>query len=237
MIGEGLGQHDRGRAVPASDVGDRGALVELVDDAVECRQPGVDEVGLVPGSEEPLGAAEESFVVFAVVDALPGAERLGHLRLPEVARGQHFEPAAEEHRAVLIGQDHGVFVGQLVAGGGRVERDVACCGLVVQPLADIPLGGSGGVGELGRGERPGTGHRLVQAELVTDVHQGAGDRHAHVGHGLVHERVELLRVDRHHSPPGSSGFLESGASDVSADAPDPFWRQAQVRHNGGSAGA
>ena len=147
---------------------------------------------MVPGSEEPLRAAEESFVVFVIVDALPGAERLGHLRLPEVARGQHFEPAAKEHRAVLVGQDHGVFVGQLVAGGGRVVRDVACCGLVVQPLADIPLGGSGGVGEFGRGERPGTGHRLVQAEFVTDVHQGAGDRHAHVGHGLVHERVELL---------------------------------------------
>ncbi len=91
-----------------------------------------------------------------------------------------------------------MLVGQRVAGGGRVVRDVSARRLVVEPLADVALGGAGGVGQLSRGERPGARHRLVQTQLVADVHQGTGDRHAHVGDGLVHERFELLVVDPHH---------------------------------------
>ena len=141
-------------------------------------------LALVAGAEESLRAVEEAFVVFVIAHAAAGAERLGHLRLAEVARGEDFEAAAQEHGAVLVGQHQGVLVGQLVAQGGRVVGDVATCGLVVEPFPHVAFGGAGALGEFGRGERSGACHGLVEAQFVADVHQGAGHGDAHVGNGL-----------------------------------------------------
>ena len=61
------------RAVPAADVGDGRAGLELRLRAVQRRDPGLDQVGLVAGAEEALGALEEPGVVLA--PGMPAAGR------------------------------------------------------------------------------------------------------------------------------------------------------------------
>src|SRR3546814_13994608 len=70
-VGKGLGHDGRGRAVAAADVGHPGAALQLVDDAVQRRQPLGDEMRLVAGAEEPLDPAEEAVAVIAPAQAAP----------------------------------------------------------------------------------------------------------------------------------------------------------------------
>ena len=53
----------------AADVGDPGALLEALDDAVERGQPRRDEIGVVAGAEEPLAAGVDVMVVLVPADA------------------------------------------------------------------------------------------------------------------------------------------------------------------------
>jgi prophage antirepressor-like protein len=66
--------------VPAADVGDRAAVLELRDDAVKRRQPGRHQVRVVAGPEEPLAALEDVVRVLVPADAAAGARRLGDPR-------------------------------------------------------------------------------------------------------------------------------------------------------------
>ena len=94
-----------------------------------------------------------------------------------------------------FGDHHGLLGGQFVRALGRVVDDVAAGGLVAEPFADVPLGGAGPLGQRGRRDRPGAGHRLVQAQPVAEVQQQPGDGRAHVDHRLSDERLELRLVD------------------------------------------
>ena len=67
-------------------------------------------------------------------------------------------------------------------------------GLRAQPLADVPLRGTRAIGELGRRERSGAGHRPIEPELVADHHHGAAEHRADVADGLLHELVHLRLV-------------------------------------------
>ena len=60
-----LGHHDDRRAVSASDIGNLRALAQLFVDAVECGYPLRREAGAVARAEEPLGSAEQAFMVGA----------------------------------------------------------------------------------------------------------------------------------------------------------------------------
>ena len=50
---------------------------------------------------------------------------------------------AEEDRAVLVGDHHGLLGGQLEGAVGRVVDDVAAGRLVAEPFPDVALGGTG----------------------------------------------------------------------------------------------
>jgi hypothetical protein len=70
-------RHDDGRrAVTAADIRHPGALFEPVGHAVQGREPFRDEVALVAGSEEPLGAAEQAIAVLAPAYPFAALERL-----------------------------------------------------------------------------------------------------------------------------------------------------------------
>jgi hypothetical protein len=185
---------DRGRAVPAADVGDGRAGPQLVDHAVERRQPLGDQVGGVAGPEEPLDPGEQPRVVGVPADPGAGAERVDDQVVVGVAGGDGLERAGQEDRAVLVGEDHGVLGGQVVGAVGRVVADVATGGLVGEPFAHVALGRAGPLRERGRGDRPGSGHRLVQAQPVAQVQQQPGDGRAHVDHRLPDEGLELRAV-------------------------------------------
>ena len=59
----------------AADVRHAGAALELLDDAVERRQPRDDEVGVVAGAEEALAALVDVVDVLVPAEALRRFER------------------------------------------------------------------------------------------------------------------------------------------------------------------
>ena len=83
-------------AVPAADIRHQRASTELRHDAVERRQPCIDEVGVVTRAKKPLGAVEESMVVLVPAHATPGLEGLGDFRLVPEHRGDDVEGARDE---------------------------------------------------------------------------------------------------------------------------------------------
>ena len=62
--------------MPTSDVGDLGSALEFLNDAVERRQPRVDQARVVAGAEEALRSLEQAWVVVTPLHALPGLEVL-----------------------------------------------------------------------------------------------------------------------------------------------------------------
>src|SRR5512132_1488831 len=192
---EGLGEQDRGGAVAAADVGHPRPGGQLVADAVEVRDPGVDQVGRVPGPEEALGALPQVGVVLAPADPAAGPERLGDPRLVLGGGGGHLEGAGHEGGAGLVGERERLLLGEQVAVAGRVVRDVAAGRLAGQPLGDVALAGGGAGGQLRRGGRAGRGQRLVEAELVAGDHGGRVERGPQVGDEAAKELVQLGLVD------------------------------------------
>ena len=86
----------------AADVGHARARLELLDDAVERRQPRLDQVGEVAGAEEALGALEQVVVVLVPAEALAAAEALGDVRLVLDDRREQLEGAGDEDGAVVM---------------------------------------------------------------------------------------------------------------------------------------
>ena len=112
-------------------------------DAVELRDPFGHEVSLVAGAEQPLGADEETAVVFVPSDTASGAERVHERVGVDVGRHDAGEAAGQERRAVLVGERERLFGRELVGPRRRVVGDVAAGGLVVEPFAHVPLVGPG----------------------------------------------------------------------------------------------
>jgi hypothetical protein len=123
-------------------------------------------VGGVAGTEEPHDPGEEPVVVGVPADSCAGAEGVDEHVVIGVAGSDGLERAGEEDRAILVGNDHGVLGGQLVGARGRVVDDVPAGGLIGEPFAHVALGCTGPLCQRGRGDRPGVGHRLVQAQPV-----------------------------------------------------------------------
>src|SRR3546814_19752173 len=91
-VREGLRHDDRRSAVAAADVGDFRPRLEPLDDAVQGRQPFLDQKRAVTGAEELLDAAEQACRMLVPADALARPERLGDLRLVHVdGRGARSE--------------------------------------------------------------------------------------------------------------------------------------------------
>ena len=195
-VGERLG-HEEGRgAVAAADIGHRRAPLELGDHAVERRQPLADQMRVVAGPEEPLGAAEQAGMMLVPADALAGAEGLGDLGLVVEHRGDDLVGAGQEGRPALIGEHGGLFGGHVEALGGGVVGDVAGGGLRGQPFAQIAFGETGALGQL-LGVGGALGERFVDAEAVAENDQRRAHRGAHVADHAAEKLLKLCRIDGH----------------------------------------
>lgn len=121
-IGEGL-CHEHGRCtMTASNIRDVHAAFELLDDALQGRQPGVDQIGIVAWTEEPFRTAKQTRAMIVPPDAIAGLECLPHLFFIEPQRGQELECACHEGRAVFIGEHQlllGVEIEFVARFGGR----------------------------------------------------------------------------------------------------------------------
>ena len=139
-VGEGAGHDDRRGAVAAADVGDAGAPLELVGDAVERRQPRVDEIGVVARPEEALAALVDVMVVLVPAEAGPGAGGVGDPRRVQHRAERVLKQPRQIRRAVLVAERDRLLGRQAVGALARVVGDEAPGGLGVEPLAHVALG-------------------------------------------------------------------------------------------------
>ena len=164
------------------------------------------QVAQIAGAEEAFDAVKQGVVVLVPADAVAAHEGLGEPvgDAPRCQRG--LEGTDEEGRAVRVGKRHRLLGRQgVMAAVGQVAH-VAGGGLSVEPLAHVALADAGAGGELRGAERPVRGQRAVEAELVTDQHQGC-DRHgAEIHHDAAQQFVEQVFVDRAASGRGVAGL-------------------------------
>ena len=181
--------------MPAADVGDERALLELLLHAVERRDPRVDEVRVVARAEEPL--TPDMHVGVVLVPAVAGAAARGiHdvLRVVDGAEGDLEEPG-QERRAVGIGHRERVLGRQRVALRRGVVRDVGAGRLGVQPLARVGLGGLRALRQLRRRARPVVREVAVVAQLVAHDDERRVECRADLVDGAEDEAHELVGVD------------------------------------------
>ena len=111
---ERLGHDQRRGAVPAADVGDGRAGLQLRGDPLEAREPLGDEAGPVPGAEELGDALEHARVVVAPREPTVAPEGVHHPLHVDEEGAQRAEAAGDEHRCIAIGERQGLLGGQLV---------------------------------------------------------------------------------------------------------------------------
>ena len=100
------------------------------------------------------------------------------------------ESADHAGRAGLVGQGHGVLVGEREQTV-TVIGHVAAGGLGAQPLPDVALRRARARRQVGGREGPGPGHGPVEAELVADHHHGPAENGADVADRPVDELHHL----------------------------------------------
>ena len=159
QVAERLGQFD-GR--PA------GAAAEVAD---PCRTAGVGQSGVHVGDlRQPLGG--EGVDEGGVGDRRAGAVRVDQGRQYPADGGQGAGEAAEVGRARLVDENVGHAVGEGEPGGrrvGAVGGQQPGDSLVLEPLAQVPLGAAGAGGQFG-GRQRAVGQGAVQVQPDPDVH-------------------------------------------------------------------
>ena len=110
---------------------------------------------------------------------------------------------------MLVGQREpaGTVVGQVAAGR-----------LGAGPLPHVPLGGPGAAGQFRRGQRPGSGHRAIQPELVADDHHRTAEHRSNVADRLLDE-LRHFRFIHCHIPFRSLDCVVGGDLDFRVIAP------------------
>ena len=179
----------------AADVGDPPARGQPLLDAVERRDPRLDDVGAVAGLEEALAAGEHVVVVLAPAEAGAGDEGLGDVLAGIRGSERELEAARHEGGAAGVGEHQRLLDRHRVAVAGGVVVDPAAGGLGAEPFADVALRGAGALGELGGGQRAAGGELAIEAEAVADHDQRGVDRGAELDDGLAEKRVQALLVD------------------------------------------
>ena len=200
--GKALGQRLERDTAAAAHVGDTGAGLELVDHPVEPRQQPRHEGGAHPRPERTGGRVRARGTERVVRQADAGAERVGHAvdhrRSERLAERTGREPLA----ALLVGEHGRGRVGELEALAVGVGDEELGRTVGPQPLPHQPLGEPGPLGQLGRGQRPGALHGLVEAELVPEVDE---QRHLLAHLVVPHLRARRRRCRRSRVRPSGEG--------------------------------
>jgi hypothetical protein len=105
-VRESLGHEDGREPMSASDVDDLCAPLELLDHAVDRRQPGRNEICLIPRPEKAPNGAKEAERLIAPADALSRPKCRLNQRLILHQRDRSVEGALEINRTVGIGEHH-----------------------------------------------------------------------------------------------------------------------------------
>ena len=179
----------------AADVGDEPPASSLATTPSSAGSHSATSDVAVADAERPLGAVPEAVVVLVPADALAVHEPLGQALARRDGGVRGLERAGHQERARLVGEDERVLGRQDVGRRLGVIDDEAARRLGVEPLAHVALLGAGPRGELRRHDGLAVGHRLVEAELVAERHEGGVERGAQLGGRVADEGLELLLVD------------------------------------------
>ena len=118
-ISESLRHHDGRKSVPAADVGDDRAELELRRDAVQRRQPGADKIVMISNPEEASGRAEQTLRLVAPADAFARSKRGLDFRLV-VQHDRHHVEGCLHDSTRLSGSAN-----TIACSGGKVNLPVA----------------------------------------------------------------------------------------------------------------
>ena len=136
-LGVGLGHGDRRQARATAEIQHTAAGLELLFDAVQGRDPVLDQVVLVPGHGHALHAFP-GFQRERLFGATPAvAEGFNDLGRHAHERHAQLDNATGEIRRVFIGQHWHKFSRHLVAAGLRVVGHVIASGHAAQPFAQV----------------------------------------------------------------------------------------------------
>src|SRR4051794_18781058 len=113
----------------ATDVGNRRAQLQLLDDTLKRWQPFLHQMMFVTGSEEACRSAEQAFVPLVPADALAGLERRGNFWLVEECRRHQAADSSHEYGAVLVGENQILFRRHREFSRYRVVFDISRCRL------------------------------------------------------------------------------------------------------------
>jgi hypothetical protein len=103
---KGVG-HQQGReADPAADIGDFRPLAQLLLDAIERRDPVLDDIVDIAWPKKGPGCAEEAACVIAPAHAGAAAKTFFNLGFSLDHRGDQVEGAGEINGAVAVGENH-----------------------------------------------------------------------------------------------------------------------------------
>ena len=181
--------------MPTADVGDSRAALKLCHDAVERRQPGGHEVGLIARPKEASGRAEQTLRLIAPADALASTERRFDKRLVFQHDRRHIEGGLQIDGTVRLGKHHRLFrrQGELAAGG--LVFEITRRGLMRQPLARVAFGDARLRCQFRRRHGTPLFERLVEAELVAHPHQRRAEHAAEIAQNFADELVQFGLVN------------------------------------------
>ena len=197
-LGIGLGHQQRRKADAAANIGHLRARLQPILDAVERRDPRLNDIVHIARTEERAGRAEQTAGMIAPPYARAIAEALLDLVLGLDRRGGEFERPGEIDRAVAIDEHHPLFGVEAEAAARRVIIDIAVRGLGQRPFADIAfVQPARAARQLGGFGRP-LAKRVEQAEAQADTHRRHAQRAAEIAEHLADERMKFFLVDRLH---------------------------------------
>src|SRR6516162_9403173 len=179
-FGKGLRHDHRGDAMTTAHVGDRATLSEFSNHTVERRQPGLNQMIVVAGTEEAGDRTGKALGLVTPADAFARAERNFHLRHVMLESRRRAECRCEVKRAALVGEHKGLLRRHRKPFRRRTVRDIFRGGLRTEPLAEITLVQSGPGCELRRGERAVLAQGLVKSQAFPDLNEWNAERAAEV---------------------------------------------------------
>ena len=155
-----------GPAVAAPNIGDRGAALQLFDNAVEGRRPTGHQIIVVSRPEELRDGAEHAPDIVTPRHAAAGLERFLDLVLRSQQRGHQVERAGHVDRAVIDREHHRLLFRKRKFAGRRIIGQIVRVGLLRCPFAQIALVDPRGRGQFGGRHRPFLMRMYVKAERV-----------------------------------------------------------------------
>ena len=133
--------------------------------------------------------------MIAPIQTAPRAEVLLHPRLGLHHGGDDLECAADETGTGFIGQCEGLLRRKRVFFRGGIVVHISPGGLIVQPLANIPLMRAGLFCQFRRSRRAIGRQRFIKPKPIADQHERRAHPRADIPHGFSHEFLKFVRID------------------------------------------